>query len=150
MYVKRRRGITAGEDPMIEDDVMIEDDIPAEDVEVEDVDVDPAASDLLFEAEDVAELLAEVTGEEISVTADDDAVVFEIGEEEYTVIPEGDEELVESSVKVARSKRRVAASRRPARKPVQASARTKKPMAKKPVAASRKPAGKTIVKSPKR
>lgn len=94
-------------------DELIEDDIIEEDAAVEPVvDVAPEASDLLFEAEDVAELVAEVTGEEVAVTADEDAVVFEIGDTEYTVEAEGDEEILEST-KVKRAGRKaVKASRK--------------------------------------
>lgn len=74
--------------------------------------VAPEAADLLFEAEDVAELIAEVTGETVDVSADEDTVTFDIGEESYTVEAEGDEEVVESSTRIMSSKRRpVAASR---------------------------------------
>ena len=65
--------------------------------------VAPEASDLLFEAEDVAELVAEVTGEAVEVT-------FAVGEDEFTVQAEGDEEILESVRKPMRNKRTVAAS----------------------------------------
>lgn len=91
--VIRRRNIKADDEVM--DEEIIED-APAEDVPSE-VDVAPEASDLLFEAEDVAELVAEVTGEEVAVTVDDEAVTFEVGEDVYTVEPEGDEEILEST-----------------------------------------------------
>lgn len=78
--------------------------------------VDPAATDMLFEAEDVAELVAEVTGDEVTVEVDDesDAVIFTVGEEEFTVEPEGDEEILEASRKSLRGKSSVKASRKPA------------------------------------
>lgn len=89
-----------------------------DDVEVMDeqgeVSVDPEATDLLFEAEDVAELVAEITGETVEVTVEDDAVEFAVGEDVYTVEAEGDEEILETSRKVLRGKSRVAASRKPA------------------------------------
>lgn len=72
--------------------------------------VAPEASDLLFEAEDVAELVAEVTGEAVEVTADEDQVTFAVGEDEFTVQAEGDEEILESVRKPMRNKRTVAAS----------------------------------------
>lgn len=79
----------------------------------ETVQVDESASDLLFEAEDVAELVAEVTGQPVEVTTDEDSVVFSVGDNEFTVEADGDEETVESCTRTAR--RRVAAStRRPA------------------------------------
>lgn len=84
---------------------------------VGDVSVDPEATELVFEAEDVAELVAEVTGEEVSVTVDTDAVVFTVGEDEFTVEPEGDEEILESSRRVLRGKKPVRASRQMVRKP---------------------------------
>lgn len=105
--------------------------------------VDPAATDLLFEAEDVAELVAEITGESVDVSVTDDAVEFAIGEDVYTVEAEGDEEILEAaSKKVLRGKRTVAAStkrqaparRKPAAKPVAAStqARASRPVRKVP------------------
>lgn len=80
--------------------------------------VAPEASDLLFEAEDVAELVAEVTGEPVEVTADDTTVTFAIGEDEFTVEAEGDEEILETSRRNFKGKRTVSAStnRKPAKK----------------------------------
>ena len=130
--------ITKGKGRIVaEDEIDVVDVAPAE----EEVVVAPEASDLLFEAEDVAELLAEVTGETVEATADEDVVTFAIGDgdtiEEYTVTAEGDEEILEASTRVRRGARPVRASRRPmARRPVSASAR--KPMARRPVSASRK------------
>ena len=46
-------------------------------------DVDPEATDLLFETEDVAELVAEVTGEPVEVTVEDDSVKFAVGDDEF-------------------------------------------------------------------
>jgi hypothetical protein len=90
-----------------------------EEMEVEDVDaevsVEADAASLLFEAEDVAELVAEVTGEDVNVTTGDDVVVFEIGDDEFTVEADGDEEILESSRKAFRGKTAVKASRRVAR-----------------------------------
>ncbi|MBP3678333.1 MAG: hypothetical protein J6I97_08325 [Agathobacter sp.] len=105
--------------------------------------VDPEATDLLFEAEDVAELVAEITGEAVEVSVTDDAVEFAIGEDVYTVEAEGNEEILEAaSKKVLRGKRTVAAStkrqaparRKPAAKPVAAStqARASRPVRKVP------------------
>lgn len=77
--------------------------------------VAPEAQELLFEAEDVAELVAEVTGEPVDVTTDDDgSVTFGVGEEEYTVEAEGTEEVLESR-RIPYNKHRVAASTRPGR-----------------------------------
>ena len=82
------------------------------------------ATELLFETEDVAQLLAEVSGEDVEVTADGDVVTFAIGEDEFTVEAEGDEELVESSVAI-RNKKAVAAAARTRRGAVKASTSAK-------------------------
>ena len=96
-----------------EDEIMDEDLPVDQEVETEaEVTVDPEATELVFEAEDVAELLAEATGEEVAVTVDTDAVVFTVGEDEFTVEPEGDEEILESSRKVLKGKQSVKASRK--------------------------------------
>lgn len=112
----RRRNIKA--DEMVDEEII--DDAPVDDAEVGGVDVAPEATDLLFEAEDVAELVAEVTGEEVAVTVDDDAVTFEVGEDVFTVEPEGDEEILEATRKPLRNKKSVKASkvmkRRPAKR----------------------------------
>jgi len=120
----RRRAIKADVDF---DDEIADIDAPAEDFdlpeeEVADVDaevtVDDAATELLFEAEDVAELISEVSGEPVDVTVDEDEVIFAVGDDEYTVTPEGDEEVVEQSTRMRKGARRVSASRRmPARRP---------------------------------
>lgn len=120
-YTRRPSRAIKAEDEVFEEDVQIDEEIPEEGG----VDVDPEATDLLFEAEDVAELVAEITGETVDVTVDEDVVVFSVGDADYTVEAEGDEETVESSRKIAKSKKPVAASTRrparPARKPVAAS-----------------------------
>lgn len=69
----------------------------AEDVDIE---VAPEATDILFEAEDVAELLAEVTEQVVEVNVDGEDVIFNVGEDEFVVTPDGDEEIVETSRKV--------------------------------------------------
>lgn len=93
-----------------------------DDTNVADTNVDPEASDLLFEAEDVAELVAEVTGQPVDVTADEDAVTFAVGEDEYTVQAEGDEEVLEATRRPLKRKKTVAASsRKGARRTVSAS-----------------------------
>lgn len=74
------------------------------------VDIAPEATDLLFEAEDVAELVAEVTGEAVEVVADEDTVTFTIGEDEFTVEAEGNEEIVEARRTELRGKKPVSAS----------------------------------------
>lgn len=75
--------------------------------------VEPEASDLLFEAEDVAELVAEITGEDVEVTADEDSVVFAVGDDEYTVEAEGDEEVLEAVRRPLKDKKAVKASCKP-------------------------------------
>lgn len=75
--------------------------------------VEPEASDLLFEAEDVAELVAEITGKDVEVTADEDSVVFAVGDDEYTVEAEGDEEVLEAVRRPLKNKKAVKASRKP-------------------------------------
>lgn len=77
-----------------------------------DVEVAPEATELLFETEDVAQLLAEVTDSEVVVDVDDEAdqIVFTVDGDEYAVEPEGDEEILETSRKVLRGKKSVKAS----------------------------------------
>jgi hypothetical protein len=114
----RRRAIKADEE--FEDIEALpegEDVAPAEG----EVNVDAEASELLFQAEDVAELISEVSGQPVDVTADENEVVFTVGEDEYTVTPDGDEEIVEESKRVRRgqSVRAGRAMRRPeARRPM--------------------------------
>lgn len=89
------------------------------------VDVAPEATDLLFEAEDVADLVADVTEQDVEVEATDDSVTFTVGGEDvYTVEPEEEIETLESSA-VVRG-RKVTASTRRTRRPVKASTRTNK------------------------
>lgn len=79
----------------------------------EEVEVAPEATDLLFEADDVAELVAEVTEQEVTaeVTENGD-VEFTVGEDDvYTVSPEGDEEVLEAVRKPLKGKKAVKASR---------------------------------------
>lgn len=85
-----------------------------------DTEVAPEATELLFEAEDVAQLAAEITGEDVEVTVDDsgDSVTFTIGDDDYIVDAEGDEEILEASTRVLKGKKKVSAStnrRQPAR-----------------------------------
>lgn len=107
----KRRNIKADEE--INEDII--EDVPAEEVPEEEaeaeVEVAPEATDLLFEAEDVAELVAEVTGQEVAVTVDDDSVQFEVGEDVFTVEPEGDEEILEATKKPLKGKKSVKASK---------------------------------------
>lgn len=93
----------------------------------EEVEVAPEATDLLFEADDVAELVAEVTEQEVSVeTTDEGEVEFTVGEDEvFTVTPEGDEEVLEAVRVPFKNKKSVKASR-DAKKSVKASRAVKK------------------------
>lgn len=130
----RRRAIKADEE--FEDIEALpegEDVAPAEG----EVNVDAEASELLFQAEDVAELISEVSGQPVDVTADEDEVVFTVGDDEYTVTPDGDEEIVEESKRVrrGRSVRAGRAMRRPTASRVAASHRA---TASRRVAASRR------------
>lgn len=72
----------------------------------EDIDIAPEATELLFEAEDVAQVVAEATGEDVAVDVTDGGVEFTVGEGEdadvFTVEPEGDEEVLEASTRVRR------------------------------------------------
>lgn len=105
---------------------------------VEDVTVDEAASELLFEAEDVAELVSEVSGQPVDVTVDDDAVSFTVGEDTYTVTPEGDEEVVEESRRMRRSARSVRAGRQITRR---------RPTARRVAASQRRPSARRVAAS---
>ena len=84
----------------------------------EEVEIAPEATELLFETEDVAEIVAEATGEPVEVEVTEDIVEFTVGEGEeaavFTIEPEGDEEILEASTRVLRK----------GRKPVKASTRT--------------------------
>ena len=126
MLVKKRRIVAEAEiDPQM--------DAPVEDVDMTDegagnVSVDEEATDLLFETDDVAQLVAEVTGMDVEVTPDPetDAVTFAVGQDEFTVTPEGDEEILE-------------ARRMPKKPAVKASTRTRRfRPSSKAVSASRK------------
>lgn len=93
--------------------------------------VEPEASDLLFEAEDVAELVAEITGEDVEVTADDDSVVFAVGDDEYTVEAEGNEEILEAVKRPLKNKKSVKASRKPVQATRQGKVVRRRPVASK-------------------
>jgi hypothetical protein len=93
-------------------------------------DIAPEATDLLFEVEDVAQVIAEITGQDVEVTADENEVTFDIAGDEYgsyTVEAEGNEEVVEESVRTKKNTRTVSASRR---KVTASMNRTKKPIGK--------------------
>lgn len=79
-----------------------------------DVDVTDEATDILFETEDVAQLLAEVTEEDVTADVDDKSgdIIFTVADDEYVVEPEEDAELLEACTRPRRSARRVSASSR--------------------------------------
>lgn len=96
----RRRRVMADEDILVDDQTLMDD--PIEDEVVD--------GEILFEVEDVAELLEEVTETPVDAeTTDDGEVIFTVGEDEYTVTPDGDEEILESR-RIARGRRAVRAS----------------------------------------
>lgn len=94
-----------------DDELDVEDELP--EVEDTDVEVSPEATELLFETEDVAQLLAEVTQQPVDVdTADDgESVEFTIGSDVYTVESEGGEEVLESVRRPFKHKRAIKSSR---------------------------------------
>lgn len=114
MFIQKRK-ITA--DDAVDAPVVVDEVAKAADA-APDAEVAPEASELLFETEEVAQLLAEVTGETVDVELDDEneAVKFTVGDDEFTVHAEGDEEILESR-RVGRGKREVAASTKLAAKP---------------------------------
>lgn len=135
----RRRAIKA--DDEIDDIPTPADDAPIDDAPIVDeaeVTVDEAATELLFEAEDVAELVSEVAGLPVDVEVDEDQVVFTVGDDEYTVTPEGDEEIVEQSRRMSKSARSVRAGRRIVRPARRVAASRRVAPATRRVAASRR------------
>lgn len=94
-----------------DDELDVEDELP--ETEDMDVDVSPEATELLFETEDVAQLLAEVTQQPVDVdTADDgESVEFTVGKDVYTVESEGGEEVLESVRRPFKHKRAIKSSR---------------------------------------
>lgn len=94
-----------------DDELDVEDELP--EVEDTDVEVSPEATELLFETEDVAQLLAEVTQKPVDVDTTDDgeSVEFTVGEDVYTVESEGDEEVLESARKPFKRKKAIKSSR---------------------------------------
>ena len=98
MYIQKKRAtksIKAAEDIDDVDDV---------DITVDDTDAD----------EDVAQLVAEVTGDDVVVETDDesDTVTFTVGDDQFEVQPDGDEEILEASTRFSRKKKTVSASTR--------------------------------------
>lgn len=105
---RNTRMIKAGEDELLEG--------PGEDFEMMggEVTIAPEATELMFEVEDVADLVAEITDQPVQVEADEDTVEFTVGEDVYTVEAEGDEEILESR----RARRGRAIKANTARKPM--------------------------------
>ena len=70
------------------------------------VDVAPEVIETVFEADDVAELVAEITGEDVQVATDDEtgAVEFTIGDTSYTIEPEEGDEVLEATVRTCSGK----------------------------------------------
>lgn len=66
------------------------------------INVDPEATELVFETQDVAELIAEVTGNDVEVVADENEITFTVGDTDYTIESEGDEEVLEASTAIRR------------------------------------------------
>ncbi len=81
---------------IVADDEIIEK--PVDQV-ANDVDVEPSAAEMLFEAEDVADILAEVTGQPITVEVADDAsqCVIGVGDDEFTIDAEDAEQINEAA-----------------------------------------------------
>lgn len=101
MFISRKTIRPRTKKIMADTEMDIEEETEAE------VTVDPEVSELLFEAEDVAELVAEVTGSPVDVSADGDTIVFEVNGDEFKVEAEGDEEIVESSTRAMKKDKRV-------------------------------------------
>lgn len=112
-----------------DDEVMVDDDVV----------MDDTASDLLFEADDVAELLSEVTGEEVGVDTDEDIVIFTVGDDEYTIEAEGDEEELTACIKPVKARKDD--------KEVKSSARARK--TSRPVKASQQSRSRTVRRIPR-
>lgn len=89
MLIRNKKKIVA-------DDEIIEK--PVDQV-ANDVDVEPSAAEMLFEAEDVADILAEVTGQPITVEVADDAsqCVIGVGDDEFTIDAEDAEQINEAA-----------------------------------------------------
>lgn len=110
-----------------------------DEVRVDDIMPEDAASDLLFEADDVAELLSEVTGEEVGVETDEDTVIFTVGDDEYTIEAEGDEEELTACTKPVKVRKDD--------QDVKSSARSRK--VSRPVKASQQSRSRTVRRIPR-
>ena len=89
MLIRNKKKIVA------DDEIMEK---PVDQVADDEVAVEPAAAEMLFEAEDVADILAEVTGQPITVEVADDAsqCVIGVGEDEFTIDAEDAEQINEA------------------------------------------------------
>ena len=69
-------------------------------------------SDFVFDTDDVAELVADVTGEdvEVGVSEDGESVEFSVGDEMFICSGEPFDESVETASKIGHRKKRVSAS----------------------------------------
>lgn len=127
MYVnKNRRSRRVFADDEIDQEMQapVEDEVIDDEEDMGgDVNVDPEATELLFETDDVAQLVAEVTEQPVNVVVDEDSVVFTVGDVDYTVEPEGDEELLAAATRIRSGKRPVKASKKfmPSKRSVKAS-----------------------------
>lgn len=91
--------------------------------------------ELLFEVEDVVDLVSEIVDVPVEVDVDGTTVTLTVGEDEYVVEPEGTEEFVEAC-----KNRQVRAARRPVKaSATRPSAQVRRPIARRPVQASRGP-----------
>lgn len=100
----RRRNIRAAEDTDVEEEEQEAPEAPV------------VEEGFMFDPEDVADLLSEVTDEDVDVSIDDEenSVVFTVGEDEYTLEPDNSEVL--EMTRMPKRVRKVNASRRaPAR-----------------------------------
>lgn len=114
MLIRNKKKIVA------DDEIMEQ---PVDQV-TDDVDVEPAAAEMLFEAEDVADILAEVTNQPITVEVADDAsqCVIGVGDDEFTIDAE-DAEVINEDEPAPAEEKPVAESRKIRGKAVKASSK---------------------------
>ena len=124
MRVNFRRG--NGRRVVADEQIDEVEDVDINDEDTDGVSVESSAEGLLFEVQDVAQVIAEITGQDVEVSTDDetDEVEFAVGDEVYTITPDGDEEEVVSSRQISKRPVRASRVRRGARRrPVKASTR---------------------------
>ena len=90
------------------------------------------AAEMLFQGEDVAELLAEVTGAPVDMEVDGESVIFTVEDEEFVIEPEEGLEVVESKTVVSSKKKPVEAATKKRRGTVSASTKAGKVIRKLP------------------